>query len=743
MTTSAVGLVVDEHDVGLAGLSVIIEDVSQQFDVLLDSQTSDANGAFGLRYVGYKFAPSTPGRQVRRLRLRVRVGQHIVKEIAQDDLPTDDHITFPKIRLTREEAESWWATLRTGKASRKTDGNAVRWLVDNEVGWSRVVTVIENASKPDPRNPSHKPALDIMQLSIDTGTFHADQGTTKGMLLEDPFVVLRFDPNTAKALTVANQRNIVEQDLRIEREILESYRNGAEVRIQLPKPTVDRHGLVVVGTAILGVASLMFLGGWIMYVAGALALILGIILTVAFMKVHFADAPNVVKWFKDAGPQPGRPPVSVKQLKMRSNQFTHAKLVIDRDREALLLGSPMSQDYFDSLKHAIDDLRRGKAAAKGPIHDVSVGVRGPAVGHLQELFNNHWNIAAPDDKLPVTPALPPAVTQADADEFIATAQVVRTLDAMFTEGDTPPNENGEQGVLEAYLRAIHFAERFIYIENQYFNNDIITQALIDALASKPKLVVILYLNSAPDMPLYLKWQQQAIDKIAGSLKDAAAKARLGVFSAWSHSRSDAKHSKPRLVDNYLHTKSAIVDNRWATVGSANLDGASLDSIQYARSLFGGDVRNTEGNLVVFEQVGAQPSAVDSLRRIMWAEHLGVADANGVADPKSTKLDDAPGKNWLDVWRGTAQRKLDGLKSNLDQVLGFDGPSLSGVQSHVLPWPSVNVVDELGFKERYDPHKSARAHLSHLFSPDEKPSDVLLSQFELLTGGPESFTFKYK
>ncbi len=737
MTTSAVGLVVDEHDVGIADLNVVIEDVSQQFDVLLDSQTTNAQGAFGLRYVGYKFAPSTPGRQIRKLRLRVRVGQHVVKEIVQDDLPTDDHITFPKIRLTREEAVSWWATLGTGAASRKTSGNAVRWLADNEEGWSRVATVVENASKPDPGNPNHKPALDVMQLTIDCGTFHADQGTTPGFTLEDPFVVLQFDPGSA--LTVANPRDLDAKDVRIERTILDTYRNGAEVRIQLPKPTLDKHGLVALGTATLGIASLIFLGGWVAIIAGVLAALIGLVLTAAFLKVHFASAPSIVKWFNDAGAQPGRKAVSVKQLHMRSNQFTHAKLVIDRDREALLLGSPMEQDYYDSLQHAVDEPRRGKSAKKGPIHDVSVGVRGPAVGHMQELFNNHWNLATSDDKLPVAPPTLPAVTQtADTNEFITTVQLVRTLDAMFTEDFDPPAPTGEQGVLEAYLRAIHFAERFIYIENQYFNNDIITRALIDALAAKPNLVVILFLNSAPDMPLYLKWQQQAIDQIAGSLKDATAKARFGVFSAWSHAKSDSAHSKPRLVDNYLHTKSAIIDNRWATVGSANLDGASLDSIQYARSLFGGDVRNTEGNLVVFEDVQPQRSAVDALRRRLWSEHLGIADG------ASHALDDAPDKNWLDVWRATAQRKLDGLKTNLDQVLAFDGPRTDGVQSHVLPWPSSSKsFDKLGFFERFDPHKVARSHLSMLFSPDEQPSDVLLSQFEILTGGPPSFTFKYK
>jgi len=739
MTTSAVGLVVDEHDVGIPDLNVIIADVSQALEVVLDSQTTNAQGAFGLRYVGYKFEPSTPGRQIRKLRLRVRVGQHVVKEIVQEDLPTDDHITFPKISLTREEAVSWWATLGTGKAARKTDGNAVRWLADNVEGWARVATVIANASQRFAADPGHKCALDIMQLSIECGTFHADQGTTKGLLLEDPHCVLQFDPIDSP--NVADKRDLTEKDLRIERTILDTYRNGAEVRIQLPKPSLDKHGLAVVGTAVLGTASFMLLGGLIAVIAGIVLLLelAAIALGALYAKSQSPGEPKIIQWFKDAGAQPGRAAVSVKQLHLRSNQFTHAKLVIDRNREALLLGSPLGQHYYDSFKHAIDDLRRGRDAKKGPIHDVSVGVRGPAVGHMQELFNNHWNLAAPEDKLPVAPPTLEAIAQSDdTNEFISTVQVVRTLDAMFTEDFDPPAPKGEQGVLEAYLRAIHFAERFIYIENQYFNQDDITRALIDALARKPKLVVILYLNAAPDMPLYLKWQQQAIDQIAGSLKDATAKARFGAFSAWSHAKSDSEHPKPRLVDNYLHTKSAIIDNRWATVGSANLDGASLDSIQYARSIFGGDVRNTEGNLVVFEESQPARSAVDALRRRLWSEHLGIDDQ------ASTKLDDAPDKNWLDVWRATAQRKLDGLKQNLDQVLAFDGPRTDGIQSHVLPWPpSSKYLEKLGFKARYKPHQAARSHLAHLFSPDEQPSDVLLSQFDVLTGGPTSFTFKYK
>ena len=65
----------------------------------------------------------------------------------------------------------------------------------------------------------------------------------------------------------------------------------------------------------------------------------------------------------------------VSKLVFRSNNLTHSKLVIDRDVEAVVLGSPFGQVYFDS-HHALDDPRRGADASKGPIHEMSASVRG-------------------------------------------------------------------------------------------------------------------------------------------------------------------------------------------------------------------------------------------------------------------------------------------------------------------------------------------------------------------------------
>ena len=59
---------------------------------------------------------------------------------------------------------------------------------------------------------------------------------------------------------------------------------------------------------------------------------------------------------------------------------------------------------------------------------MSVAVRGGAVGYLEEVFNNHWNIAEPTDKQLETPPIPSAPTSLTPGELLADVQVVRTFD---------------------------------------------------------------------------------------------------------------------------------------------------------------------------------------------------------------------------------------------------------------------------------------------------------------------------
>ena len=721
MSTSANGRVIDENGTGLSGLDVHLEDVSRVRVVSLAKATTNSAGQFSLTYADDFTVSNEPGKQIRQLRLCILVGQHVIKEVVQPDSmqPT---LTFATIQRNADEATSWWATLGTGAASRVSHSNAIRWLVDNEDAWGHTQDVISRAQ-----------TLDIMQLSIELDEYSLYLHTEK------PRIVLQFDPTSP--LTATNRRQIDDDDKRIERSILARVQQGVDVRIQMPRMRVDRHGLFTIGgittlAAITGIGALMILGGVIgviVFVVIELVALVGLILGVLLFYVDCRVFPDqfgrkrVARWFDRAiadlqSAPPTTPPahalgqVRVTELRLRSNNVTHAKLVIDRGVEAVVLGSPFGQDYFNDPQHLFDDPRRGRSAAKAPIHEMSVAVRGGAVGHLEEVFNNHWNIAEPTDQLPETPPIPSAPTSLKPDEFLASVQVVRTFDQLFA-----PATNGEKGVLEAYLRAIHFAERFIYFENQYFNNDTLTQALIDALKRKPDLQMILLLNATPDMPLYIGWQQKAITRILESLGDAAtANSRVGVFSLWTHASAQSiGSSKPAILDTYLHTKSALIDNRWATVGSANLDGASLDFIQYMRPFLDGDVRNTEANLVVFEDAGTIVSAVDALRRKLWAEHLGFAS------PQDPALNDAPGKDWVKVWRDLAIAKANKLKADLNDVH----------PSRILEWPTSPYEEDVKLRKRHHNHALALPYLKAVLRK-EVPKDVVAE------GGPGSYEFTY-
>jgi hypothetical protein len=408
MSTSATGKVVDENNAGIPGLNVELEDTSRVLVVSLAKGTTNSTGDFTLNYSPDLPATSLPGGQVRQVRLRIMVGRHVIKEFVQADSDPAT-LAFGTIQRTAAEGNSWWATLGTGAPSRLTRSNAVRWLVDNEDAWGHTQDVISRAQ-----------TLDIMQLSIEMEEFSTSLHTEK------PRIVLQFDPTNP--LTALNRRKMDDDDKRIERSILARVQQGVDVRIQVPRMRVDRHGLVTIGgittlAAITGIGALMILGG-----------VLGIVLLVVFELIAlaglaflgllfyvdlrvFPDAfgrKRIARWFDKAiadlqttpPPVPALGKVRVTELRLRSNNVTHSKLVIDRGVEAVVLGSPFGQNYFNDPRHLFDDPRRGKSAAKGPIHEMSVAVRGGAVGHLEEVFNNHWNIAEPTDKLLEIPPIP-------------------------------------------------------------------------------------------------------------------------------------------------------------------------------------------------------------------------------------------------------------------------------------------------------------------------------------------------
>jgi len=262
-----------------------------------------------------------------------------------------------------------------------------------------------------------------------------------------------------------------------------------------------------------------------------------------------------------------------------STELLHIKTVIIDGALAYVIGSTMKQGYFSDAEHPIRDARHGERSL---MHDVSLKVRGPAVRGVDQTFATIWNAKATPVEVRPSPQLPPI----GGDDAPAAIQVLRTLPgevfATALTGDGIESvPHGETGILESYQRAILKAEEYIYIEDQYFTSREIVDAIKQRMEEKENLEVIAVLNVKPDIAGYQARQNALI----GELRDAlgAAKDRLGIFTMWS---TDDTQPKFEIANIYVHSKLAIIDDLWATVGTANLDGASLNQRQWELILEG-------------------------------------------------------------------------------------------------------------------------------------------------------------
>jgi cardiolipin synthase len=233
-------------------------------------------------------------------------------------------------------------------------------------------------------------------------------------------------------------------------------------------------------------------------------------------------------------------------------------------------------------------------------HDVYAEVGGPVVTDVERNFVQRWNEASErgaDDGVWPDAAHAgdlPAPTRTAVARGDVTVQLGRTL----PRGRYSAAPDGERSVLEQYAQAIDAARRAIYLENQFFASLPIFERLAAALRRGVEVVAVV-----PRSPLEEVRDSRRHPKHA-PLFDALA--ALGRFERFTLAGLVATDAPGRRRDVYVHAKIAIVDDVWTTIGSANLDVASLD-------------RSTELNATCWSGTVAR-----GLRRALFREHLGDA-----------------------------------------------------------------------------------------------------------------------
>lgn len=376
------------------------------------------------------------------------------------------------------------------------------------------------------------------------------------------------------------------------------------------------------------------------------------------------DTAGVVEDYFDDDDR-GPHTVEVQTYSLDVNRAFHAKMTIIDATYCIFNASPLLQEYFDSTSHLIVDSRRGqmswpKNAIKVPIHDVSVEMRGPCLVDTMSTFSMIWQQAGGD-----------AIGGLNVDVAGGhTVQVTRTLPGNEYVDTNPDAPDGERGILESYLRAIGQATEVIYLENQYFTEPLIIDALLAQLQAQESLQAILVLNNVVDIPRYQTWQTELLERFINEARQLEVHNRIGLFTLWSHEDRPV-HT---IIRNYVHSKVGIVDDSWATVGSANLDGVSLNHSQHLLGTTRLDKKEevaVELNIAVFNGVDGEPQSDFplNLRKVLWAEHLGYED------PEDNALVTSPPNGWLSLFISRSGSKLAGLRA--------DPPTVHPCR--LLPW----------------------------------------------------------
>jgi phosphatidylserine/phosphatidylglycerophosphate/cardiolipin synthase-like enzyme len=271
-------------------------------------------------------------------------------------------------------------------------------------------------------------------------------------------------------------------------------------------------------------------------------------------------------------------------------------------------------DHWDTSAHLLaSPLRTSKDAPHPyPWHDVHARIEGPAASDVEYNVRQRWNDVVQRRALGTELLLkehPPA-SPVESDMLV---QVARTIPE-HTYSFEPLIV---RGVAQLYANALSNVQHFVHLENQYFWRRTYTgidipfvdkvnaemerniNELVAALQRGVMVTMVLPDHPDPglgdtDATLQLVYQKAP---------EALSEGRLRVYCLGT---SATEEGGERYRPVYVHGKVAIVDDVWATVGSANLNNRGMSD-------------DTEINVATLDSELAR-----HLRILLWSEHLGLA-----------------------------------------------------------------------------------------------------------------------
>jgi phosphatidylserine/phosphatidylglycerophosphate/cardiolipin synthase-like enzyme len=298
-----------------------------------------------------------------------------------------------------------------------------------------------------------------------------------------------------------------------------------------------------------------------------------------------------------------------------------------------------------------------------------VQLEGPITHDLEKEFAWRWNRERGDSKRAPLPGwsafdditlTPPAIVEQNLGFYPTAVQMLRTVSE--STGDDPSAffATRRNDIREAYRHGIACAERFIYLENQYFRVPEMADWIVARGAVQPDLFVIVVVV---DGAMVTK------DDGANPITDQGLHLQLDMFDRLVKGLGADRVRFYTMDRRYVHAKLILVDDLLCCIGSANVNPRS----------FGVD---SELNVQLREH---DPDVIAGFRKALWAHNLGVDAAT--VDNWSTSDFIA---QWDDVAKKNAAKASTPDKMRGEGILRFDYTRFPGRE-----WPIPDGLVDVG------------------------------------------------
>lgn len=375
-------------------------------------------------------------------------------------------------------------------------------------------------------------------------------------------------------------------------------------------------------------------------------------------------------------------------MRVRLGGSHHQKMVVIRHRDdptrdiAYVGGIDLCHSRRDNAEHGGDPQALEMAEEYGPTppwHDIQAAISGPAVRDVETVFRERWLDPTPLSRSPINlladvvrrldrspdplPDQQPAPPEVEGGTHAV--QLLRTYPDLRLDRDYDFAHGGERSVARGYSKVISKARRLVYVEDQYLWGTRIGDVFTKALREHQDLHVIVVVPIHPDKEGFSRTAQLLGRRRAMLEMMEAAPDRVAVYGIENHAGTPV----------YVHAKTCIVDDTWATIGSDNFNRRSW-------------THDSELSAAVID-LAEDGSFPRDLRLTLAAEHLDREDVQDCADPATMFAAYARAAADLDDWHagGRAGDRPDGrLRRLAPPHLGVVKRALAAVPYRVLHDP---------------------------------------------------------